>query len=54
MKRCVALLLLFASCSGCTLFEEPPGMSGTSPPPSWLTTNTPPPSSTFFKRPFGD
>jgi hypothetical protein len=53
MKRCLALLLLFASCSGCTLFEAPPAMSNaSSPTPAWLTTSTPPPSSTYFKRPF--
>ena len=51
MERLVVLLLLLASCSGCTLFEDPmPSALG--PQSSWLTQPLSGPSSTYFKRPF--
>jgi hypothetical protein len=53
MKRWLALLLLLASCSGCTLIEEPPSMpSAFGPAPDWLKNGSSGPSSTFFERPF--
>ncbi len=53
MTRWLALLLLLASCSGCTLIDEPPEMpSAFGPKPAWLTQGSSGPSSTYFQRPF--